>query len=184
MHDPRHRSRTRAPKPPNGAPNNRRRESGRAASAAHRAESPGRPRSEAATVVALELVVNRHDLASKVGHLCVACHLVMGEPRHLVGVVMRDAGALSRSREAVRARGAFAPLEQQMQPAPQPHQPLSQIGRDAHERMLPPRARPAGRVRTPTGRIGRCAGESSLTSRRVLGPVPTFPRSPEFQRPV
>jgi hypothetical protein len=66
-----------------------------------------------------------------------------------------------------------------VQPVPQPHQPLSQIGRDAHERMLPPRARPAGRVRTPTGRIGRCAGESSLTSRRVFGShrnVPTLAR--------
>jgi hypothetical protein len=68
-----------------------------------------------------------------------------------------------------------------MQPAPQPHQPLSQVGRDAHERILPPRARPVGRVRTPTGRIGRCAGESSLTSRRVWVPSPRSHARPEFR---
>jgi hypothetical protein len=83
-------------------------------------------------VVAQEFVVNRLDLAAKVGHLCVACQLVAGELRHLVRVVMRDTGLLSRPGEAVLARGPLAPLDQQMQSAPQIHEPLSQIGRDAH----------------------------------------------------
>jgi hypothetical protein len=83
-------------------------------------------------VVAQEFVVNRLDLAAKVGHLCVACQLVAGELRHLVRVVMRDTRLLSRPGEAVLARGPLAPLDQQMQPAPQIHEPLSQIGRDAH----------------------------------------------------
>jgi hypothetical protein len=47
-------------------------------------------------VVALEFIVNRHDLAAKVGHLRVTCRLVTGELRHLVRVGMRDTGALSR----------------------------------------------------------------------------------------
>jgi len=62
-------------------------------------------------VVALEFVVNRLDLAAKVGHLCVACQLIAGELRHRVRVVMRDTGPLSRPGEGVRARGPLAPLD-------------------------------------------------------------------------
>ena len=62
-------------------------------------------------MVALEFIVNRHDLAAKVGHLRVTCRLVTGELRHLVRVVMRDTGALSRPGEAVRARSLLAPLQ-------------------------------------------------------------------------
>jgi hypothetical protein len=34
-------------------------------------------------VVTLELIVNRHNLAPNVGHLCVTSNLVLGELRHL-----------------------------------------------------------------------------------------------------
>jgi hypothetical protein len=83
-------------------------------------------------VVAKEFVVNRLDLAAKVGHLCVACQLVAAELRHLVSVVMRDTSLLPRPGEAVLARGPLAPLDQHMQSAPQTHEPPSQIGRYAH----------------------------------------------------
>jgi hypothetical protein len=83
-------------------------------------------------VVAIEFIVNRPDLAAKVGHLCVASNLVLGELRHRVRVVMRDTGLLSRPGEGVLARGPLAPLEQHMQSAPQLRDPLLQIGRDAH----------------------------------------------------
>jgi hypothetical protein len=60
-------------------------------------------------VVTLELIVNRPDLAPNVGHLCVASHLVLGKLRHLVRVVMRDAGVLSRPGKRVIARCPLAP---------------------------------------------------------------------------
>jgi hypothetical protein len=89
-------------------------------------------------VVTLELVVNRHDLAPNIGHLCVTSHLVLGELRHLVRVVMRDTGVLSRLGERVLARGPLTTREQHIQPAPQLREPLSQIGRDAHRTKVYP----------------------------------------------
>jgi hypothetical protein len=83
-------------------------------------------------MVAQEFVVNRPDLAAKIGHLRVACQLIARELRHLVRVVMRDTRPLSRLGEAMRTRRPLAPLDQHMQSAPQIHEPPSQIGRDAH----------------------------------------------------
>jgi hypothetical protein len=62
-------------------------------------------------VVAVEFFVNRLDLAPKVGHLGVATHLVLGELRHRVRIVIRDTGPLSSPGEAVHASSSLAPLE-------------------------------------------------------------------------
>jgi hypothetical protein len=83
-------------------------------------------------MVAREFIANRHDLAAKVGHLCIACHLIVGELRHLVRVVIRDTSVLSRPGERVLARGSLAPHKQHVQPVPHLHEPLLKIGRDAH----------------------------------------------------
>jgi hypothetical protein len=76
-----------------------------------RAESPAHPCSQTPAVVAVEFFVNRLDLAPKLGHLGVANHLVLGELRHRVCIVIRDTGPLSSPREAVHTSGPLAPLE-------------------------------------------------------------------------
>jgi hypothetical protein len=83
-------------------------------------------------VVALEFIVNRHDLAANVGHLRVTFQLIACELPHLVGIVMRHTGTLSRPRKAVRRRGTLPTLEQHVQSTSQLNEPKPQIGRDTH----------------------------------------------------
>jgi hypothetical protein len=103
---------------------------------AFQAENSARPCSQTPAVITLELVINRHDLAPKVGHLRVVYHFVLGELRHPGLVVMRDTGVLSRPGEGVHASGPLAPREQHIRSAPQLRDPLSEIGREAHGRKL------------------------------------------------